>query len=191
EANIILDKKQTQMTYISELADSSIFWEGSVSEFLHSKVMAPNNKHHIPTFYGIPKIHKEPVKMRLIIPCHSAIMNPAAKYVSKKLKPIIKLAPTIIHGTKDLAIKFSQLKLQQSCTWYIVTGDVVAFYPNIPLIQFLEIVYLMYLDHYWSNVKDHDSPNARQQQEVFRQCLFTGNTELITQFQDKLFLQLN
>src|SRR5205085_1794490 len=117
------------------LLEKKNFWEGSVSEFLHSKVMAPNNKHHIPTFYGIPKIHKEPVKMRLIIPCHSAIMNPAATYVSKKLKPIIKLTPTIIHGTKDLAIKFSQLKLQQSCTWYIVTGDVVAFYPNIFLFK--------------------------------------------------------
>ena len=98
-------------------------------------------QHKVPRFYGIPKIHKQPVKFRPIIPCHSAVMNPAAKFVSKKLKPLIQAAPTIIHGTKDLAIKLSKLNLNPGKTWYIVTGDVVAFYPNIPLNKCLDIVY--------------------------------------------------
>ena len=69
--------------------------------------MPPKEKHHVPVFYGIPKIHKQPVKMRPIIPCYSVTQHPAAKYVSKILKPIIQLAPTILHGSKDLVIKLS------------------------------------------------------------------------------------
>ena len=94
-----------------------------------------------PLFMVSLKIHKQPVKMRPIIPCHSAIMNPAAKYVSKQLKPLIEESPTIIHGSKDLAIKLSKLSLTPGKHWYIVTRDVVAFYPNIPLNKCLDIVY--------------------------------------------------
>lgn len=42
-----------------------------------------------PTFAGLPKIHKKPFAFRPIIPCHSAVCNPAAKLLSKLLKPAI------------------------------------------------------------------------------------------------------
>ena len=86
--------------------------------------------------------------MRPIIPCHSAIQNTAAKYISKILKPIILSALTIIHGTKDLAIKLSNLQLTPGRKFYIVTGDVVAFYPSIPIQKCLEAVTEFYLEHY-------------------------------------------
>jgi hypothetical protein len=41
---------------------------------------------HIPTFYGVPKIHKKPWKARPIMPCHSTILAPFAKVLSKLLK---------------------------------------------------------------------------------------------------------
>ena len=201
EANQILDRKCDIMQQLADEVgyyNELVLKEGSsLDEFLRSKVTPLKDDkgggylhpHQVPTFYGIPKIHKEPVKMRPIIPCHSAIMNPAAKYVSKKLKPIVKLAPTIIHGTKDLAIKLSQLTLTPGRKFYIVTGDVVAFYPNIPLQKCLDVVYQMYLMHYWWNRKDlHDSePTAVQRH--FKRCMEVGNTELITQFQGQYYLQ--
>ena len=190
-ARIILDKKCIEMESIALIAAKCIdHLEGTVSDFLRSKITSPGDAHVVPTFYGIPKIHKVPTKMRPIIPCHSAIMNPAAKYVSKKLKPIVKSAPTIIHGSKDLAIKLSQLKLKPGRKWYIVTGDVVAFYPNVPLDKCLKIVYDMYMNHYWWNRRDHDEELCRKEQEVFRRCLYVGNTELLAQFQDQTRKQL-
>ena len=128
--------------------------------------------------------------MRPIIPCHSAIQNPAAKYVSKKLKPLIQAAPTIIHGTKDLAIKLSKLSINPKRKWYIVTGDVVAYYPTIPLKHCLDIVYNQYFEFYW-NVSDHDTYLKREQQKFFYDCLHVGNTRLITQFQNVVYEQLN
>jgi hypothetical protein len=125
-----------------------------------------------------------------IIPCHSAIMNPAAKYVSKKLKPIILQAATVIHGTKDLAKKLSSLSIDTTRKWYIVTGDVVAFYPNIPLQHCLTIVYSLYFEFYW-NIEAHDDLHNRVQQLFFKRCLEVGNTRLLTQFQGLIYEQLN
>jgi hypothetical protein len=153
-------------------------------------------EYELPHFYGIPKIHKLPVKMRPIIPCHSAIQNPAAKYVSKKLKPIVASAPTVLHGTKDLAIKLSKLKLKPGKKFYIVTGDVVAYYPNINLETCLSIVGDMYLKH---TVQSDQLPtpdelkqlpkNILQELEVFQLCLITGNKNLITQYKNKTYKQ--
>jgi hypothetical protein len=186
----ILDSKCTEMTAIGVLAKKHIdYKEGTVSDFLRSKVTLRGESHHIPKFYGIPKIHKQPVKMRPIIPCHSAIQNPAAKYVSKKLKPLIKAAATVIHGTKDLAQKLSSLSVDKSRRWYIVTGDVVAFYPNIPLQHCLDIVFDQYMEYYW-NIPNHDDYDNLMQQRIFKRALQVGNTRLVTQFEGVVYEQL-
>jgi hypothetical protein len=143
-----------------------------------------------PKFYGIPKIHKQPVKMRPIIPCHSAIMNPAAKYVSKKLKPLIKAVPTIIHGAKNLVQKLSKLCIDTRHKWYIVMGDMVAYYPNISLACCLEIIFDQYMEFYW-NIANHDDESFTAQQLFFQCCLEIGNTNLIMQFQNSIYEQLN
>ena len=191
EAIHILNEKCSEMESLALLAKSHVdHLEGTVADFLRSKITLRGEAHHIPKFYGIPKIHKSPVKMRPIIPCHTAIQNPAAKYVSKKLKPLIREAATIIHGTKDLATKLSKLVINKTRKWYIVTGDVVAFYPNIPLNHCLDIVYNMYFEFYW-NIATHDDQTNVSQQQLFKRCLEVGNTSLMTQFQNKIYLQLN
>ena len=191
EAIHILNIKCDEMESLALIAKAYVdVTEGTIADFLRSKITLRGEGHHIPKFYGIPKIHKQPVKMRPIIPCHSAIQNPAAKYVSKKLKPLIQQAATVIHGTKDLAIKLSNLVIDPRQSWYIVTGDVVAFYPNIPLHHCLDIVYQMYLEFYW-NIETHDHPDNLPFQNLFRQCLTVGNTRLMTQFQGQIYEQLN
>ena len=117
-------------------------------------------------------------------------MNPAAKYCSKKLKPLIQAAATVIHGTKDLAQKLSNLDVDTSRKWFIVTGDVVAYYPTIPLAHCLDIVSRMYEEFLMNNATDHNSLNTHQLL-FFRECLKVGNTRLITQFQNKVYEQLN
>ena len=152
-------------------------------------------KHSVPYFYGIPKIHKEPVKMRPIIPCHSAIQNPAAKFVSKKLKPIVKAASSIIHGSKDLALKLSRLSLKPGKKWFVCTGDVVAYYPNIPINHCIDIVLSLYEEYIGTIGMDREQLNALKEDalydlELFTRCLLVGNTHLITQFQGKYYEQL-
>ena len=94
----------------------------------------------------IPKIHKNLVKVRLIVPFHSIVQTPAGVFISKSLKPIIKSAPFIIYGSKDLVLKLSKLSLPHyswiNRTWnklFIVLGDVIAFYPYIDVLLAHEI----------------------------------------------------
>jgi hypothetical protein len=183
-----LDQKCTKMEIIASLAESFLPNGKQLGNYLRHLITPPKGKHNVPLFYGIPKIHKEPVKMRPIIPCHSAIQNPAAKYVSKILKPIIQSAPSIIHGTKDLAIKLSTLKLQHGRKYYIVTGDVVAFYPNIPIKKCIDIVCELYLQHYHNGVTPTDELKLHEA-DIFIQCLHIGNKELILKYEDTLYLQ--
>jgi len=172
-----------------------------IADYLRSQVTPHNvdnkgvlrfpGKHKVPVFYGIPKIHKLPVKMRPIIPCHSAIQNPAAKFCSKKLKPLVKAAPTIIHGTKDLAIKLSKLKINRHRQKYIVTGDVVAYYPSIPIQHCLDIVAEQYDNYHDLNRGGAGELNEATLREalVFHKCLKLGNLNLVTQFKDTFYRQ--
>jgi hypothetical protein len=101
------------MEHIAKLVDQLALHTGDnqIPKFLWSRITKEGQLHIMPRFYSIPKIHKEPVKVRPIIPCHSAIQNPAAKLCSKLLKPIVTSVPTNIIGTKDMALKLSKLQL--------------------------------------------------------------------------------
>jgi hypothetical protein len=148
-------------------------------------------KHKVPQFYGIPKIHSTPVKMRPIVPCFAAIQNPAAKFCSKRLKPIVQSAPTIIHGSKDLAIKLSKVKINRHRRKYIVTGDVVAFYPNIPIQQCIDVVSELHAEFYGieelGNVTGDEE--TLRLAEIFEIALRLANTDLITQYKGKHYEQ--
>ena len=183
-----LDAKCTKMEIIASKAESFLHNGKQIGNYLRHLINPPKEKHNIPLFYGIPKIHKEPVKMRPIIPCHSAIQNPAAKYVSKILKLIIKWAPTIIRGTKDLAIKLSTLQLQFGRKYFLVTGDVVAYYPNIPTEKCIDITCEVYMQYY-HNGETPTNPYKLHEAEIFMECLQIGNRELILQFKNTHYLQ--
>jgi hypothetical protein len=195
EANRRLRKKCTEMEELAELSEFMPYLGSNLPEFLRANITPLGDHHNIPRFYVIPKIHKNPVGARPIVPCHSAIQNPAAKYISLTLKPIVKSAATILHGSKDLAIKLSQIQLRTDRRWFIVSGDVVAFYPNIPILKCLDIVRKLYKEHvdlnghgikpeYW----DNDNSRTRVEQ-FFEKALVVGNTDLILQFDNIAYLQ--
>ena len=185
-AQQICDKQCTDMEILANWADKLVSDSGNqLGKFFRHLITEKGQKHTIPKFYGIPKIHKEPVKMRPIIPCHSAIQNPAAKYVSKKLKPLILAAPTILQSTKDLAIKLSKIKLDTNRQWFLVTGDVVAFYPSIPLGKCLDIAADMYAKH----IGEAGTTEELKEMRLFLTCLRIGNENLITQYKDMVFKQ--
>ena len=133
--------------------------------------------------------------MRPIIPCHSAVQNPAAKYVDKCLRPIVQSAPSIIHGSKDLVIKLSKLNINTKRKYFIITGDVVAFYPNIPIKQCIDISLHLYEEYIGSLGNPVDNINSEEdilkykRLLLFAECLHLGNTRLICMYKDKFHLQ--
>src|SRR6202044_2167361 len=200
EADLIMIDKGRQMIELSNtVLDHLGLAELGVDNYFKSLVPEAGEPIIYPSFHGLPKIHKKPTGFRPIIPCHSVCFNPAAKFVSKKLKPLILAAPSIIHGTKDLFMRLSQLRIDPKRKLFFVTGDVVAFYPNIPLDSCIDIITDMYeqwlFDHsVHSNVpllEPNSLENNSVKLKVFKRAIEIGNTQLITLHEEKYYQQLN
>jgi hypothetical protein len=148
----------------------------------------------LPRFYVIPKIHKNPVKARPIVPCHSVIQGPAGKYVSKHLKPIVQSLPYILHGTKDLVLKLNKLNLPLSRVrhgrqerLFFVSGDVVAFYPNINRQKAHTIANDLYQK--WLAHSDLSDDEIVSRSWLMRECLIAADEFLLMQFNGKYYIQ--
>jgi hypothetical protein len=200
ERTEILDNTYVRVLVVAEKAQKFLE-HPQLADFLRSKIPHPDNlpdrsdpnadpdkvlpkpsEYNVPQFYGVPKIHKQPVKFRPIIPCHSAMQNPAAKYVSKMLKPLLAERPYLLRSSKDFAQKLSTLRIPRHQKIWLVTGDIVAYYPTIPKDKCINIVRKWWLD----SVKDTTSFRER---ELFTLCLNLGMGDLITDFQSKTYLQ--
>ena len=87
-----------------------------------------------------------------------------------------------------MAIKLSKVKFTPGRKFYIITGDVVAFYPSIPIEKCIDIVTEFYLEHY-HNGNVPTTEQGLREAEIFIKCLQVGNRELILQYDDKMYLQ--
>jgi hypothetical protein len=162
-----------------------LFYEHEqLAKFLHHNIPAEDKEldHNILKFYGISKIHKNPVKMHLIVPCHSAMQNLVAKYASKKLKPIVEQLQFCIKGIKDMAMKLSQLQLNHSRCYFLVGFDLVAFYINIPTEDALELCQCMYVK---------DASPSLEDRAMVRQALAVAFKNLVFWFDGKYICQKN
>ena len=99
-----------------------------------------NWKDYVPEAYAIPKIHKNPWKGRPICPGHSLPQNPASKVLAKTIRPYIEQCPWVIKGSKDFVKKLTDVKIPQGRKAYIVSADVVAFYPSVDTKKLREIL---------------------------------------------------
>jgi hypothetical protein len=200
EADVIMKSKEKKMLNLSDMVDDHIsLSELKLGDYFKSLVSRNGEDIIYPQFHGLPKIHKKPTGFQPIISCHLVCFNPAAKFISKELKPLIKAAPTIIHGTKDLFNRLSQLHIDPRRKLFFITGDVVAFYPNIPLRSCIDIVTTMY-KHWLLNNSTVDgipllNPNSLENNSIklniFKCAIEIGNTQLITQHGEKYFEQLS
>jgi hypothetical protein len=181
EVTVILEKTIAKVGVMADLADTGLK-HPQLAEFLR-QFADPDSftSTNLPTFYGIAKIHKTPVKMRPIVPCHSAAQNPAAKYVSKSLKPVLAKCEYVLRGTKDLAIRLAKTNFSTSRKKFLVSYDVVAYYPNLPLTHAIEIVTKMW--------KDSEKPSLTEQ-AIFKMGIELACRNLVCQFDGQYFLQL-
>jgi hypothetical protein len=94
----------------------------------------------VPEAYAIPKIHKKPWKGRPICPGHSLPQNAASKVLAKVVRPYVDATPWVIKGSKDFVVKLQDVKIPQGRKAYIVSADVVAFYPSVDVLHAREML---------------------------------------------------
>ena len=93
-----------------------------------------------PLIYLMPKIHKTPIGIRPIIPSHSWYTTKAAKYLHRKLFPILKQNYDWVITDRLELIQELELKKFISSTVKLATIDVTALYTSIDLDKGLKLL---------------------------------------------------
>jgi len=126
--------------YIRELCEIHLPDQKQLSTFMSHNLPAAEEGDEwtnwckfIPEAYAIPKIHKNPWKGRPICPGYMLPQNPASKFCAKTLRPFIETRPWIIQGSKDFVRKLADVKIPVNRRTFIVSADVVNFYPSVDL----------------------------------------------------------
>lgn len=84
----------------------------------------------VPEFYILPKLHKNPIKGRPIVPSHSWITSTCSRVLDFYLQPILAAYPQILSNSTQLILEIE--KLDPSKKYDFVTGDISSLYTNIP-----------------------------------------------------------
>lgn len=98
-----------------------------------TKYITQRTKTEVPVFHAIPKVHKTPWALRPIVPSHSWVTSCVSTVLDHLLQPILKRIPWIVSSSKEVIVRLQDVKLVPGKPLWILTGDVVSFYTNIPI----------------------------------------------------------
>lgn len=108
------------------------FWiSPKVQKFLEQYA----ERNDIPKFHGIPKIHKNPWKIRPIVPMHSYVTSTVSIVVHHLLLPIQRSFSWICESSRELCEEVRSFN-EKGKSVRLHTGDVTAMYTSIPWVDF-------------------------------------------------------
>lgn len=104
-------------------------------------------KRDIPRFHGIPKIHKNPWKLRPIVPMHSYVTSSLAILLHHMLLPIQRKFSWICESSRTLASEVADYNKSIRVPTRLHTGDVTAMYTSIAWVHFRQALASILTDH--------------------------------------------
>jgi hypothetical protein len=99
---------------------------------LMKRYIRERTKNNLPEFHAIPKVHKTPWTLRPIVPSHSWVTTTTSEVLDHLCQPLLKHFPWVVASSKEVIKKIEQVRVSPGKPIWIMTGDVVAFYTNIP-----------------------------------------------------------
>lgn len=129
---------------IADLAKKQGLISAEAAKFILNKVTSHTAK--VPQIYILPKVHKEPLKGRPIIPGVSWITTPASILVDDLLQPLLQHVPTVLADSKSLVIELNRTAFPQpDCR--LITADVSSLYTEIPIDKGLAFIKVLMREH--------------------------------------------
>lgn len=104
------------------------FW---ISSRIQKFLMQYEYRKDIPKFHGIPKIHKNPWKIRPIVPMHSYVTSTLSIVLHHLLLPIQRSFSWICESSRELCEEVRSFN-ERGIAVRLHTGDVSAMYTSIP-----------------------------------------------------------
>lgn len=94
----------------------------------------------LPQFYIMPKLHKDPVKGRPIVACHSWSTWPISKWVANRINAYAGSQETVLTDTNALISLLQGVEFAEDDQILLSTADVESLYTSIPITDALEAV---------------------------------------------------
>ena len=94
----------------------------------------------LPQFYIMPKLHKDPVKGRPIVACHSWSTWPLSKWVANRINTYASSQKTVLTDTNALIAMLRGVELAEDDAVLLSTADVESLYTSIPIADALSAV---------------------------------------------------
>jgi len=101
-----------------------------------AKWICKNEKFSPSKFYITPKIHKQPVKGRPIVPSMTWITFHLSEWIANQLNPLVlKHCPNVLKDTTQLLQNINIINNNQIDTsqYFVMSADVEALYPNMDI----------------------------------------------------------
>lgn len=137
-------------------------------------------------FHVLPKIHKNPITTRPIVPNFDTIISPLSKFLDKELAPLLLDFPWILRNSLDLINDLKIMTLHpndKENKLLLVTADATSLYTNINTDKALNLLKAYY------NKGKISMPKMRWMTIVRLIGFVLKNNYL--QFKDKHYLQIN
>ena len=94
----------------------------------------------LPQFYIMPKLHKDPVKGRPIVACHSWSTWPLSKWVANRINTYASSQETVLTDTNALIAMLRGVEFTEDDAVLLSTADVESLYTSIPIADALSAV---------------------------------------------------
>jgi hypothetical protein len=96
-------------------------------------------QHRTPIFYGLPKVHKKPIKLRPVVSCINSFTSVFSNWLDYRMKQLLHPIPSYIKDSRDLLKELKSLTIPKGAKLF--TADATAMYTNITLENGLEALH--------------------------------------------------
>ncbi len=105
------------------------------------------NRHRIPIFYRMPKVHKTPLQLRPVISCINSFPSIFSMWLDFRMHELLHLIPSYIKNSTELIHGLKNLTLPQNARLF--TADASSMYTNIDTrtgIEAFQHLFTLYTD---------------------------------------------
>ena len=102
--------------------------EGQLDQVSYNKIYPTSDT--TPRFYATPKIHKDPIKMRLIVSGINSITYNLASHLADIMKPLVGKSERHLNNSQDLVKKIQEIQLEDDEV--LTSFDVSVLFTSVP-----------------------------------------------------------
>lgn len=132
----------------TRVIDSIMKWEKHLDKQDLNYLTKSNDKVKIPNFYGIPKLHKDPIKLRPIISSINWVTTDLAKWLDIKLQPLLQQVTWVVPNSMEIVNRLEQFpNIHYNRDVKLVTADVISLYTRINLDEAYGVLYEFFVSY--------------------------------------------